>query len=76
MEWVRSDLPSWFKVVLDWCLFVGLAPIETNRLSWTAREIASFAQLTSMSDVWAFGVLFWELLTLGATPFNDGIKHI
>ncbi len=50
-----------------------MLPVETNRLAWTAPEVVSLAQLTVLSDAWAFGVLGWEILTLGATPFYDGI---
>ncbi len=49
----------------------GMALIDTNRLPWTAPEVQSYSQLTVKSDVWAFGVLFWELLTLGATPLHS-----
>ncbi len=52
----------------------GSAKIESNRLPWTAPEVRLLNELTSESDVWAYGVLFWELLTLGATPFHDGIR--
>jgi hypothetical protein len=50
----------------------GSAKIESNRLPWTAPEAKFLNELTSESDVWAYGVLFWELLTLGAAPFHDG----
>jgi serine/threonine protein kinase len=54
----------------------GSAKIESNRLPWTAPEVRFFNELTSESDVWAYGVLFWELLTLGATPFHDGTRCV
>ena len=28
--------------------------------------------ITQPCTVWAFGVVMWELFTLGATPFADG----
>ena len=31
---------------------------------------------TLQNDAWSFGVVIWEILTLGATPFADGLFAI
>jgi hypothetical protein len=46
-------------------------PIPETRIAWTAPEAVYHTQLTNKSDVWAYGVLVWELLTFGATPYSE-----
>ncbi|EGD72841.1 serine/threonine protein kinase [Salpingoeca rosetta] len=38
-------------------------------IRWTAPEVFVHQQLSAASDVWSFGVLFWEVVTLGDIPF-------
>ena len=46
---------------------------------WTAPEVAdpespTYLQFNTKSDVWSFGVCFWEILTLGEIPYADIAK--
>nr|CAD7590676.1 unnamed protein product [Timema genevievae] len=44
---------------------------------WTAQEIFRGRQHTTKSDVWSFGCLLWELVSLGGTPYADtAIKEV
>ncbi|XP_049878135.1 putative inactive tyrosine-protein kinase Wsck [Pectinophora gossypiella] len=36
---------------------------------WTAHEMLRQTRFYPKADVWSFGVLMWEALTIGATPF-------
>lgn len=43
-------------------------------LKWLAPEVIEaedFNALTTHSDVWSYGVVLWELLTRGVTPYPD-----
>ncbi|WAR26141.1 MET-like protein [Mya arenaria] len=43
-------------------------------LKWAAPEVIEaedFSAVTSYSDVWSYGVVLWELLTRGVTPYPD-----
>ncbi|NXA39083.1 BMX kinase, partial [Eudromia elegans] len=39
-------------------------------VKWSAPEVFHYTKYSSKSDVWAFGILMWEVFTLGKQPYE------
>ena len=44
-------------------------PVTKFPIKWTAPEAAMYNYFTIKSDVWSFGILLYELITHGKTPY-------
>ena len=38
---------------------------------WTAPEAFQHRKFSSVSDVWSFGILMWEVMSYGERPYWD-----
>lgn len=38
-------------------------------VKWTAPEALNYAQYTTESDIWSYGVLLWETFSYGNSPY-------
>ena len=46
-----------------------LTIISKAHVKWTAPEAIAYNRFSIKSDVWSFGVLFWEICSFGMQPY-------
>ncbi|XP_022915557.2 tyrosine-protein kinase Dnt-like [Onthophagus taurus] len=44
---------------------------ENRPIKWLSIETLTHKQFTAASDVWSFGIVLWELITLAQQPYID-----
>ncbi|PIC30884.1 hypothetical protein B9Z55_021978 [Caenorhabditis nigoni] len=42
-----------------------------NQYKWSSLELLRGETATALSDVWSFGVVLWEILTMGGRPYYN-----
>ena len=45
-------------------------------IAWMAPEDVLKGSVSTKGVVWTYGVVVWEILTLGATPHAEGLVHV
>nr|BAG55522.1 receptor-type protein tyrosine kinase [Hartaetosiga gracilis] len=53
---------------------IAIPPTKMLPIRWTAPEVLVEKKTTFENDVWAYGVTFWEIFSLGGFPYH-GIEN-
>jgi serine/threonine protein kinase len=44
-------------------------------LRWSSPEVLLYREYSSKSDIWSYGILLWEIYSLGQIPFGESISN-
>ena len=70
---------SYVQVITSFLVTVYLLVCSTGTkfpVKWTAPEAIHNRQFSTKSDVWSFGVLLYEVITFGRTPYPGAERII
>lgn len=51
--------------------FLCKAPVSRDQMPWAAPETIAGNVSSVESDIWSFGVVLWEVFTLGREPYES-----
>ena len=61
--------------------YVNSTTVPRRPVRWMAPEVLTNSRFSQASDVWSFGVVAWEILSLGRIPYKgmlnaEVIRHV
>jgi serine/threonine protein kinase len=73
---IRTNLLFIFRLVSLSSSMIYEGRSDTSfPLRWSSPEVLLYRKYSSKSDVWSYGILLWEIYSLGQIPFGESTSN-